>query len=88
MDNKKCNDSNSSCNSVGDSLMNSKTRPNAVITVLVIFVCFISQTLSMGFFMSFGTIYMELIDIFEITETRAGKISLNCHLVRKNIFFS
>ena len=48
-------------------------EPHRVKPVLVLFLCFINQALSMGFFVSFGTVYVELISIYHTTEAQAGK---------------
>ena len=76
MTKKYSNDISSSYDDVENLLKKSNAKSDRVKPALVLVVCFAAQALSMGFFVSFGTIYVELIDIFKITETRAGKTGL------------
>lgn len=46
------------------------TERNFSIVVLV--TCFICQALSMGFYVSFGTLFVAIVEEFETTETKAG----------------
>lgn len=47
-------------------------KSGVLFSCLVAFVSFVTQALSMGFFVSFGTVYVELINKFNTTESQAG----------------
>ena len=43
------------------------------ISWLVACIAFIAQALSMGFFYSFGSIFVEILHVYDASETEAGK---------------
>ena len=51
---------------------NKRACQSMAFKAFVLMCCFFSHALSLGFFVSFGTIYVELINIFKTTETTAG----------------
>lgn len=47
-------------------------RKSRFFSALILCISFISQALSMGFYVSFGTLFVEIVREFKTTETKAG----------------
>ncbi|XP_066910741.1 monocarboxylate transporter 13-like [Clytia hemisphaerica] len=68
------------CGSQTKTRLDRRKMKSWMFSVLVLLVCFFAQALSMGFYVSFGTMFVEIIEIFNTTETRAawvGSIALS-----------
>lgn len=56
----------------GSTAQKSRKSREMFFSALILCISFISQALSMGFYVSFGTLFVEIVREFKTTETKAG----------------